>query len=100
MLNNGEGKQATATTDTALWTLPNAGANGISVFITYTETAQNVFALVNCSIAEFDALYDAGRAIKVFVGVPYNFNGDGQKSVSSICYRTASGSSDISFAAF
>jgi hypothetical protein len=100
MLNNGEGKQATATNETQLWTVSKSGANGISIFVIWSETAQPVFCLANCTVEEFDALYAAGKAIRCHPGTPFNFNGDKISNIKSVCFRTASGTADIDFAAF
>jgi hypothetical protein len=100
MLINGEGKQATATDTTARWEPSKSGANSISVNVIYSDTAQPVFVLANCTTAEFDALYTAGKCIRVHPGTPFTFNGDKVENIKSVCYRTASGSSDIDFAAF
>jgi hypothetical protein len=100
MLINGEGKQVTATDTTAIWTPSKSGANGISVNVLYTETAAPVFCLVNCTAAEFDVLYAAGKAIRIQPGTPFNFNGDKLQNISSICYRTATGTAGVDFAAF
>ena len=97
MLRNGEGKQTTATDTTALWTVSKGGANGISVYVA-GDTA--VYFLVNCTEAEFNTLYDAGKAIRVQPSMNFYFNGDKLQNIQSVCYRTLTGSSDVDFAAF
>jgi len=97
MLNQGEGKQTTATSTTALWTLNKSGANSLSVDV---EGSPDVFFLVNCTAAEFDTEYAAGRAIKARNGIPYAFYAGELKNISSVCYRTASTSSAVNFGAF
>jgi len=97
MLLNGEGKQATASGTTAIWTPTSAGANNLSCFVAGSES---VYVLANCTIAEFDALYALGKAIRISSGMSFNFNGDQYVNIKCVCYRTASSDSDIDFAAF
>ncbi len=97
MLFNGEGNQTTATSTTARWVPTKSGANSMSVDV---EGDDPVFCLVNCTEAEFNAAYAAGRAIKVRNGVTFGFYGDALTNISSICYRTESSDSDVNFGAF
>ena len=97
MLLRGEGQQATATSTTARWTPTKSGANSLAVDV---EGSDDVFVLVNCTTAEFDAEYSAGRTIKVRNGIPYGFYGDQHTNLQSICYRTASASSAVNFGAY
>ena len=97
MMTYGEGKQATAEETTAIWTPSEAKANNLSCFVVGAEP---VYVLANCTIAEFDALYAAGKAIRVSSGMTYTFNGDHYVNIKSVCYRTASSSSAVDFAAY
>lgn len=97
MLLKGEGKQTTATDTTAIWTLDKSGANGISVSVVGLTA---VFFLVNCTEAEFNTAYAAGKAIRVQPSMSFFFNGDKVQNIKSVCYRTASSTSDVDFAAF
>ena len=97
MLDKGEGKQATASGTTALWTVSKSGANGISAYVVGSVA---IFVLANCSIAEFDVLYAAGKAIRIQPNMSFFFNGNTRANIKSICYRTATGTSDVDFAAF
>ena len=97
MLLNGEGLQDTATEETQLWTVSKSGANNLSVFVV---GAVAVYVLANCTVAEFDALYAVGKAIRIQPSMGWTFNGDQFTNIKSVCYRTASSTSDIDFAAF
>lgn len=97
MLNNGEGKQTTATSTTALWTPTKSGANSMSVDVEGTDP---VFCLVNCTAAEFNTAYAAGSTIKVRNGVQFGFYGDQFTNIRSICYRTETNDSAVNFAAY
>ena len=97
MLLKGEGNQATATSTTAQWTPTKSGANSLAVDV---EGVSDVFVLVNCTTAEFDTEYAAGRTIKVRNGIPYAFYGDQHTNLKSVCYRTASTSSAVNFGAY
>lgn len=97
MLLKGEGLQDTATSSTQLWTPTKSGANSLAVDV---EGTDDVFCLANCTIAEFDAEYAAGRTIKVRNGIPFGFYGDQFTNLKSLCYRTASVDSLVNFGAY
>ena len=97
MLLNGEGKQVTATSTTAIWTPSKSGANSLSVDV---EEDIDVYCLVNCTTAEFDTLHAAGKSIKVRFGIPFVFYGDQYTNLKSICFRTATTDCDINLAAY
>lgn len=97
MLQNGEGKQATASDTTAEWIVSKGGADLISV---KNKGSVEVFFLVNCTIAQFDALYALGKAIPVDAGDNFTFNAAGKQIIDRVCFRTASSTSAINFAAF
>ncbi len=97
MLLNGEGKQATAIGTTDQWVVSKTGANHLSAFVVGSVA---VYVLANCTIAEFDALYAAGKAIRIQPSMGFDFNGEGYVNIKSVCYRTASSTSGIDFAAF
>ena len=97
MLLNGEGRQLTASSTSALLTLDKSGANSLSVDV---EGTADVFCLVNCTKAEFDTAYAAGKTIKVRSGIPFGFYGDQYTNIKSVCYQTASADSDVNFGAF
>jgi hypothetical protein len=97
MMTYGEGKQVTASDTTAIWTPSEAKANNLSC---YVVGAEPVYVLANCTIAEFDVMYAAGKAIRVSSGMSFNFNGDQYVNIKCVCYRTASSTSAVDFAAF
>jgi hypothetical protein len=97
MLLNGEGKQATASDTTARWEPSKSGGNSLSCYVVGSEP---VFILANCTTDEFDALYASGKAIRVQSGMTFVFNGDKEVNIKSVCYRTASSTSEIDLAVF
>lgn len=97
MLNNGEGRQITATTTSTVTELDASGANSLSID---NEGSEAIFALVNITKADFDTQYAANKTIKIRAGFQYTFNGDKIKNVSSVCIQTASGTSAVNLAAF
>jgi len=99
MLLNGEGTTKTAAVTSAQWEVSKSGAASLSV---YNTGANDVWVLANCTTAEFDVLYAAGKAIRVRSGLQYNFNGSaplGGQNIKSVCYQTAASTSEIDMAA-
>ena len=100
MLLNGEGgADKTATTTTQIWTPSKSGANSLSVDV---EGSDAVYCLANCTTAEFDTLYAAGKAIKVRQDITFTFYGDQYTNLKSVCYRVADSGSDsaVNFSAY
>ena len=97
MLLNGEGKQTTAGSSSARWTLTKSGANSLSVDV---EGSASVYVAVNCTTDEFDVLQAAGKTILVRQNIPFAFYGDQYMNIKSICYQSSGADSAVNFAAF
>ena len=97
MLYNGEGRQVTAGETTAVVTLDKSNASSLSVTVLGNAA---VYVLVNATAAEFNAVYAAGKAIRIQPGYNFTFAANGAFPIASVAYRTATGTSDIDISAF